>query len=430
MLKHSIVSSISIVVLTAVFMAFQIFMPLNQLEADKAFQVSILVNLTMATFLGVYLGGALLSLKQNYLWTINQYYRSAIMSAYLIIIGIFSLLQMPFLYINLNETALTLFAPFCITIFSSQMVLGKTALYKIIIPATPFIILQLHRIEVGSETIILFIMTATAILVNSMYRDKLYPDALTRKNTEQLTARTNESMYTGSSTISINHFIGVLASKWVASSKKNIAWAVLMPHTKLAVISLFYLLLLAFAVLITGEKNIIILQKFGLMFLSFYIIEIVMESSAHIRQVRFFSHVYIGDKHRELKNKILLATDKSYITNSLIFFGGILLIAMFLEMEIDTVQLVYSAIAVMFIACAVYPLLLCLSWVNITFSLVFSVCIYAAMLFGTLLWIDINTEQVLSSPYSYLFILGCVSLRVLSQNVFWRYPLEKLLKNK
>lgn len=212
LLKHSIVTLILVILLAGVFIIFQVALPLAELEAEKAFQAALMINLTLSSFLGVYLGGGLLSLKQNYLWTINRHYRGAILAAYLIIIAVFCLIQMPFLTMNLDRTWMILFVPFCIAIFASQMVMGKNSILKIMIPVTPYAIAQLYRFDISAEIIVLLIMFSTAILLATLYYDRLYPDSLSREKTKEESSIGNSSLSTGLSLsfiMSVNHYITI-----------------------------------------------------------------------------------------------------------------------------------------------------------------------------------------------------------------------------
>ena len=433
LLTHSIISLVAILVLTAVFVFFQVALSIAELEPKRAFQAALMINLTLSGFLGVYLGGALLKLKQNYLWQINQRYRSSIMAAYLIIIGVFSVLQLPFFTLNIEHSYAVLLAPFCITIFASQMVLGKNALHKILIPAFPYLIVQLHLLEVSANVIMLLIIISTLALMASMYLNRFYPDNVARQQIKDSSsiAMTSTSVGFGPSVIlSINHYIGLGVASWVRRSKKNIDWAVLMPHTKLGLASIFYMFIIVLFVLFAGDKDKPLIEPMSILFVSTSLIMMVMESRHLIRQTRFFAHVFSGDKHRQLKSKILFSVNRTFIINCSIFVAGILLLARGLSMEVNTPVVIYSVLAIVLIGFATSPALLCISWVNIAFPQAFMASVYFALIFMATRWINENIDQVLSSFYTVAFIVGCCLLRGCTQVYFWNTPIEKLLKNK
>jgi len=433
MLTHSIVSLGAVVLLTLVFAAIQLAFPLSHLDSEKAFQTSLMFNVVVASFLGIYLGGALLSLKTNYLWRINQHYRNCLIGAYLIIIILFNLVQVPLLAMNLNASVTVLFAPFCITIFASQMVLGKNAFLKIIIPTIPYLILQLYRIEVDISIIMSLIIVATMVLLTSLYSNRYYPANLSRKRSKDNLPMTTSAIATGiqpSLVSSFNHYVGLIAADSIRRSKKNIDWAILMPHTKLAMGAIFYVLLITGFLLVVGDKDKSMSEAFSILFVSVSLISIVIESRHLLRQTRLFAHVFTGKDHQQLKSKILFSLDKTFVVNSMVFVVSIWLVSHFLAMPLNTSSLLFSVLAIVLIGLAVYPTLLCISWINISFAQVFSICAYGGLIFITMRWLTGHSETVLVETNSYLFLLGCLIVRSISQSIFWKRPIENLYKNK
>ncbi|MBL4661816.1 MAG: hypothetical protein JKY19_15765 [Alcanivoracaceae bacterium] len=433
MLTHSIVSFILVMIIMVFFSVFQILISNDGTPAIKAMMGALVINLTLSVFLGTYLGGALQSLKQNYLWTINQHYRNTLMAAYLIIIGLISLVQIPILYLNLNMTLLILLVPFCVAIFSSHMVLGKNLLHKILIPVFPLALYQLHRINVSLTVIIILLLIATLMLVIAMYLNRFYPDNSTRLMTKQSINSSTAVVATGLNlkwVTSFNYSIGVFMAKWVSRSKRNIDWAIIMPHTKLALFSLLYVLLIMLFVLMNNDKDKPVIEIFTVMFLSASIVSMVMESRQLIRQTRVFAHVFSGMKHRQLKNKILWSLDKTFILNSVVFIIAILLAAQIFSVTLNTSYVLFATLIVIAIALSFYPILLCLSWVNISLPLITAVMTYALLIFFSVRWLKTHTLEVMTSPYTIIFIVACLLLRVITQKIFWQRPIETLMKNK
>ena len=432
MVTHSIVSFILVLIIMVFFSVFQVLTSTDGTPANKAMMGALMINITMSVFLGTYLGGALQSLKQNYLWIINQHYRNTLMAAYLIIIGFISLLQIPLLYLNLNMTVLILSVPFCITIFSSHMVLGKNLLHKILIPAFPFALYQLHRLNISLTVIIVLLIIGTLMLITAMYLNRFYPDNSTRLTTNQGLENTT-AVATGLNlkwVTSFNYTIGIFIAQWVSRSKRNIDWAIIMPHTKLALFSLLYVLLIMLFVLMNDDKDKPVIEIFTVMFLSASIISMVMESRQLIRQTRVFAHVFSGLKHRQLKNKILFSLDKTFIFNSVIFVIGILLATRAFSVPLDTSYVLFATLIVIAIALSFYPILLCLSWINISLTLIVAIMTYALLIFFSVRWLKFHPEEVMTAPYIIIFIITCLLLRAITQKIFWQRPIETLMKNK
>jgi len=67
-------------------LSFQFKIDINEFTA-------MMLNSVVAVFLGVYLGGSFLKLKQNYLWLINSRYKLSIMLSFIIIVLAYSFIM-------------------------------------------------------------------------------------------------------------------------------------------------------------------------------------------------------------------------------------------------------------------------------------------------------------------------------------------------
>jgi len=425
MLTHSVVSFVLVVGILVFFSVFQLMVP----SQENATMQSLATNL-MSVFLGVYLGGAMQSLKQNYLWIINQQYRNSIMAAFLIIIGFFSLIQMPIHYLNSSLTRLVLLVPFCVAIFSSHLVLGKNFLYKLLIPAIPVGVFQLHRLNINLDMVIIVLILATLVLIAAMYLNLFTANRLgLKRNTQAATADYYGGHHLKIIT-SINYVLGVVAAKWVLLSKRKIDWVVLMPLTKLAIYPLLYILIVFFLLmLITDAKDNPNIEFFTVIFLSVSIIDLIMGSRRLIRQTRVIAHVFAGSNHQQLKNKILIAIDKTNLINSIVFVGGVFIVVNVFSVSFNSHYILTATLAVTIIALAYYPLLLCMSWVNISFQLLASIVGYYSLVFIAVQWLKINHTTIMTSNYTFAFIVACLLLRATTQYIFWKQSIEKLMKN-
>lgn len=433
LLTHSLFTLFAISALSVFFATFQLFFPMEQVAPDNAFYATMFGSLVAATFTGVYLGGGVLNLKQFYLWKINQHYRSVIMSSYLIIIGLFCLIQIPILYLNLDRSPTVLIVPFCVSIFSSQMVLGKNHFYRVFIPAIPYFIMQLHHIGIHENIIVLIITCSTALLIWAMYTNKMLANNFNSKKLEQDSVSNLATTPVGITprlVISFNHWLGIILAKKILNSSKDISWAVLMPHTKLLLGSFINLLVVTIFLLLVNNDAKDLLEAFAILILSTAILSVVMESRKLIRQTRYIAHIYSAKQHSPLKRKILLSIDKNFIISCLTFIAGIIFISAILSAPINLSILLLSSLAIILIAYAVYPILLCLSWIKLSYIQVILVCIYMAFAISSVYLIGKNIGESLFSLYFIIFISGCLFLRLISQNIFCRYPIEKLLKNR
>jgi len=228
-----------------------------------------------------------------------------------------------------------------------------------------------------------------------------------------------------------NYIIGIIIAKWITHSKRKIDWAVIMPHTKLALFSLLYvIIIMAFVLMNSNKGDKPVIEIFAIMFIASSFISLIMESRQLLSQTRTFAHIFKGDKHRQLKNKILWSMDKVFVVNSIVFIIGIFIASYVFLIPINTQNLMFSMAAVLLFAMSYYPILLCMKWLNISFVLLASIILYATIIFFTVKWIKTHYSELLTSPYTWLFVLSCFALRGITQYIFWQRPFEKLIKNK
>lgn len=431
MLTHSVAMFISVILITAIFAFFQYDLSLYRDASNFNFMPAVMISLTLSVLLGVYLGGGMKSLQQNYLWKINQRYRNVLMAAFLIIATVYSLILVPTLYLNTQKLSLLFLLPFCITIFSSHMIIGQNLFHKILIPAVPFGLYQLIRFGVGLTPIIIVLILATCSLIFAMYNNYFSFEQSQIKQTKEDAMAVATTGLNLKWVMAFNYHLGLIIAKWIARSKRNIDWTIIMPHTKLALFSLLYVILIMGFVLMNSDKgDKPLLEGFTIMFISASFIGLIMESRQLLRQTRVFAHVFSGDKHRQLRNKILLSMDKMFIINSIVFVVGIFLVAFAFSKPVNAQYILYTVTAVILFALSYYPILLCMNWINISFTLLASIIVYAGIIFATARWIKAHPIELLSSPYTWMFVAACLLLRGITQYIFWQRPFEALLKNK
>jgi xanthine/uracil/vitamin C permease (AzgA family) len=178
----------------------------------------------------------------------------------------------------------------------------------------------------------------------------------------------------------------------------------------------------------TSEKPFF--ETITIMLLATLILAVTLESRQMIRQTRSFAHVFPGENHQLLKKKMLRALDKAYILNvAFIILGAIVLSELF-SLTLDSEIFVNSVISILLIALMALPGFLCLMWINVSLSNVCSYCTYLGLVYVSFRWIGDHSEQLWSNPTTYLFAIGCVGLRFLTQSLFYRQPMERLVKNK
>ncbi len=429
MLTHSVVSLIIVSAILTVFALLQMFFAHASNSHGQATLGMLAINVIISIYFGIYFAGGLNKLKQNYLWQVNTKYRNTLMMAFLIMLGIVNLLQVPFLYLNLHFSAAIFLMPFCIAIFASQLVLGKNIVYKVLIPAIPFLLLQLMKVGVSFNNVLILIFANCIAVIIAMYcgflqkgiNQKTYQDIGFRNNTLVQSTGLNFKWLT-----IINHQLSRFITSSISKSPSTIDLAVIMPHTKLAIYTIFYLILMAFFVSISESKQVNLIQGFAPLFLASYAVNLIMETSHLIKQTKMIAHTFNG--HQQLKSQILFAFDKAMLFNIMVFSVGVYLLCHFLAIDINYSFLFLMLLVTTGIILAYSPLLLCFNWLNITFSLIAVAMIYALSVFYAIRWFkDFHDSGAILLFMSLLFVF-CLLLRALTQWVFWQRPFEQLLK--
>jgi hypothetical protein len=433
MLTHSMVSLFFTTAIIVFFTVFQVFITSDQTSTIKAMLGSVLISLTLSVFIGVYIAGGLQKLKQNYLWSISKKYKYTLLISFLFLALVFNLLTLPILYINIKHIPLLFALPFCVTIFSTYLVLGSNLIQKVFIPAIPMLLVQLYRFNLSYNTLILILIAAATLLILLMFFGNAYKTAVKQTSKEQQSLESMSFATTGLSSKFITNFnfiIGAFLSKKIVKKNRNIDWAIIMPHSKLALFSLFYVVLIGFSVLFITDDGGKMIKAFTVLFLGSSLISLIMESRLLIRQTRTIAHVFNGVRHRQLKNKILFSVDINIFFNSAVFILGIVLFAQLFSIPLNIFEMLIIAFIMLCFALAYYPFLLCFQWIDISFLLICAVCIYVAGLFLLLHYAKPYLESENITWYLLLTFLGCLFIRVITQTIFWHKPYEQLLKNK
>ena len=426
-LTNSYVTLFAIFLLALVLLPIQIIVPVESDAPEKTNQFLIFVNSVMAAFIGVYFGGGLLKLKQFYLWSVNHNYRYCLIGAFLILLSIFAVLQALVMSVNLQSTKLLLFLPFCVAVFSSYMVLGKNYLHKMLIPTTLILIGQLHHLGVDHTLIMVTAITATCSLIYYLYTGEIQRSKPPKETLFEVGM--GEPTVLPPITMKVNHFLGRYLQKAIFSTKKDIGWSISLPYFKLALVPLLYLfVIIPFSFFVDGKGEL--LEVFTVMMMASTLMSVVMECRQLLPQTRTIAHLFGGDKHQDLKAKILRSLDKTITLNCLVLVLSVLPIALLLSMEFNHSVLLLETLVVISVGISLSPLMLCLKWVNVSVQLVLIMCAFGGLIFLASVWLVIDPANSWHSLKTLGFASGLIALRFVTRRIFLNYPMEKLMVTK
>ncbi|WP_196141033.1 hypothetical protein [Aliikangiella sp. G2MR2-5] len=429
MLSHSWITMIAIALLFALFLFFQFLTLYNGFEPEKSFQASLVLDIVLCAFTGIYMGGALLSLKQYYLWKVNPNFRKTLLKSFLIIVTTIYCLVLPGLIFSLGDKSwLYLLVPLCAAIYASTLVLEDKWLLRILIPAFPIGMAQLPSFGIPEIYSLIIVIGGAAII---LYRMQLASNFRKLDNADRIRITITESTSIKPTLVfKINYYLSLLAEKLILRPKGNMVWAVSLPQTKLNLISLGYLIIVGVFILMTSKKDKNLLELFSPMFLTASFLVIVLESRQLFSQVKSFAHIFSANNHRQLKNTILRKVDINFISNAFTFSVGALVLS-FLSPVQTNYQIVFgSLLIVMLVSLIFLPMMLSIQWLKVSFAQVGIASLYGFSIFGSLRWAGQN-QDLLFQP---LAVISVVSLFLLAragtQLLFWQRPVERLVKCK
>ena len=228
----------------------------------------------------------------------------------------------------------------------------------------------------------------------------------------------------------MNHFLGIAISKWIKASKRMIDWAIFMPHTRLGLYIIFYLFFVFSLMFVINPSLKSLMGTLALLIFPMVFISMIIEASHLMKQLKSFAHVFTGKNHRQLKNKILMVIDKNMLISSLMFLLCIGAIIYLFDISFDAKNLSISLLTILIITLCMYPLMLCLNWINMSFSLVIIVFSYAFIIYKVLSWIKSYPDLTLKIPYVVSFLIAALVVRIVTQGIFWQKPMEVLMKRR
>jgi hypothetical protein len=425
LLTHSLITLITIAVMAVVFLAILYWGSDSASSIEKINQLSIIMALVTSSFLGVYLGGGFAVLKQHYLWELNLRYKSTLFISTIIIAFISSLIFVPYFWAIIEEQWLFLFVPFGITLFSMHMILGKTFIHKLSIPAVPFLIYKLDSLDISMTAQLTIFVITVFLLATYMLKSKVNNKAITKEQGKDEVMGLFEM---NALRIKLNTWAGTALERYILTSKKQFSWALSMPITRLGLISLEYAVLLFIMsnMLEIGEQAAI--EMLALMFITLSPLTVIMESRNLLGQLKPITHLYLGVNHRELKKSIIYSVDKLVIFNTLILLTSLYVIIALMKIDIDLILLGLLAVSILLLVISIVPLLLSLYWNKVNISLVISVSSYFGLIVVISKYLKTHSIENLSFITIGFFLVGCLLLRIVTSRIFYSRSIELLLK--
>ena len=425
-LKQEIISLVvySIATVLIIVITFEMKPLTNGTGIKEPVRASLIIISMASVFVGLYIGGGFLRLRQSHLWFTHKHYRMNLI--YSLISGalIYGVIQFFALYHAGWSLAVCLIAPACITILTAQLIIASNTVMKFIFPAMPFILLQLtsYEISINSILLLLLVFTGLALYLNANNSSKSLNDNLGLMSgniRQQLKAPSMQKL----NKLSIN----IMRIFKVKPRKGDLSEALLQPSNRYGISSvLIALTCLVFIFLIDSKK--LEIEVFGVMILGSMMLNQFMDVQLLSRQPKPFAHLFSGKNHALFKRNTLSMLDKHVTIQAILTILSLLLIGLFVESFVKSLILIKLGITIILIARAFAPLMLCLNWFNINIKLIFVVGLYALTSIIFCRWLLLNN---INEMYG-LVVLGGLTLLVLLRAgsvYFWkRQPIEKFMQ--
>ena len=425
-LRHEIISLVVYLIATIllVFITSRMEPSINAQGEIEPVKTSLLMISMLSIFIGLYLGSGFLRLRQSHLWFTHNHYRMNLIYSLVSAALIYGVIQFLTLYHIGWSIAVAAIAPVCVTLLTAQLVIARNLIMKFIFPALPFILYQLNSYDISINILLILLLALTilAIYLNSNNNSKPQNDYL------GLMSGNIRQQMKAPSMQRLNRFSMLIMQTFrVKSNKADFSEALLQPSNRYGISSVFLASFFFIVIYLIGDKKLGI-NVFGIMILGSMMLNQFIDIQMLSRQPKPFAHLFSKDHHALFKHKTLLMLDKHVIIQAGLTILSLLLISFFVNGLLESLVLIKLGLAIMIIARAFAPLMLCLDWFNVNLKLIIVVAAYVLTGITFCGWL---LENDLSQTYG-LKALGGLALLILirigSTYLWKRQPIEQFMR--
>lgn len=424
-LTHSIVTLISIILLIILYIIALSFGPYpikNGMVVDEI--MAGVVN----GFIGLYIGGAMMTLKQHPLWHYNPRYRHTLMTAFLILslpvpifTAIITTMQSQF---SLTGFLLALFS----YILSANVILERSFFNKFIAVIGLFFGYQISFIIDNDGFKIAGLVIGIPALLSYMLRYQQSPKACSQTKSNEvvlfsMVQNTSQPVFVEK----INGFLTHFFSQSIKRCKGSLVWVLNRPSTRLPLTACLNLFIVTCLIVFNRAH-----QEIGIMITHIMLatmqIGVILESNKLFYQTRSIAHIFNADNHQLLKASMIRHTDKQLIFNNLIFYIGIMCLLSILGINENLLQLSLIAVAFFASALVIHPIIIMRQWQKVEFAIVAIVILYLGFALGLVYLVQqLTVDYWLSWPM--LLIVSCfITIRYFTTYYFFKQDLENILR--
>jgi len=414
-------SIVALIVLNAFASQAIVYSMINdRLSYSNLNSSSIKLSVVFLLAVGLYVGFALSSFRNSYIWQLNQRYRYTLTKAYLVALVIFTLAITPLTFVLLFDNKILMLAPF--------VVAGSGMLHRVIIPLSTlglFVFMKLNN------SFLIWIMMLAAI------ESVLHLLKKATRSSHPISSLYYWGSWTGVSDLLaeqlsayryLNAHFGGFLSKRLSKQRKHLDWAVLSISSKFGLPSIIWSIFFVVFFRAVGDHGG---ERFAALFAINFMLTITAEARQNVAQTRHIAHLFSTRNRSVLRTKVLLAVDKSTFTNLLAMIGLMLIALVFYENSTDSSQIIFPIMQVGLILIAFNPILMSVNSRVRSIKMIIPVMACLAAVYVTLFHLssDLAIDNILSiflHPEFYIFVASIVLIRYFGTRYFYNRSLEQI----
>jgi len=425
-LRQEWITGLVISIATAFFMflIFRVTTLSNGVELKTPPNAALILIAMLSVFVGIYLGGGFLRLRQSCLWRFDTVYRSNLIKSLICAALAYGLIQyFPLVYVGWSWY-LSILAPACVTLLSAQILIANHWAMKLILPAVPFILFQLTKYEIDSDMILLLLITSTffALFLNSVNRNRV--DDATAGLLSGNVKRQMSSM--GMQTLN-KISIGILSTFKIGTKPKDFSIALLQPASRYGFGSTVITVLCPILIFSINSSKLSV-EVFATMVLGSMMLVQFMDLSLLAPQTKPVSHLFSSNEHYLFKREILSMIHKHTAIHASLTVFTLVFLSLVIDGFSDIGLLIRMGVTILIVAITFSPIMMTLSWFKINIKLFAVLGTYALVGFIFCRWqfqhdlTDMLSFQVLGA------VLILLVIRFVSVYLWKRQTVEEFMK--
>ena len=431
-LRQEWISVIVYMIATAlfIFMIFTTDPTTNENGIKQPIDFALRLISMLSIFIGLYLGSGFLRLQQSHLWKTHQYYRINLINSLIIASLLYGSIQLIALLKAQWPLSVALIVPTCVTLLTTQIMIARHWIMKIIFPASPFILFQFvdYQTNLGLILTALLLITFAALYLTATNYNKPKSTAL------GLLSGNIKDQLTSPSMQKLNH-LATFIFQWLKkikpnryASNKDFSIALLQPSNRYGIFSTIVAICTLLLLSSVGDTGKLQVEVFTAMILGSMVLSQFMDLQLLAKQSKPFSHLYSNKQHESFKRHVVKMVEKHTFFQGFNTLIALLILSLFMNDFAEPLLLIKMGLSIILVASSFIPFMLCLDWFKVNIKLIVAVLIYSALGIVFCGWQYEHEFIDLISLEGALLITALALIRWLSIHYWNKQPLEVFMR--